>query len=74
MEPWAAAVCGMVGGVIYTHTADAMLRFQLDDVVNAVAIHLTPGMWGAFAVGLFAKGTRIQDAYESSAFEEYASS
>lgn len=71
MEPWAAAVCGIVGGIIYTHTADAMLRFQLDDVVNAVAIHLTPGMWGAIAVGLFAKGARIQEAYEDSAFEEY---
>lgn len=72
MEPWAAAVTGVVAGILYTHTADAMLRFQLDDVVNAVAIHLTPGLWGAVAVGLFAKGARIQDAYAVESFEECA--
>jgi ammonia channel protein AmtB len=71
MDPWAAIVVGIVSGVMYTHTADAMLRFQLDDVVNAVAIHLTPGIWGACAIGLFGKATHIQDAYPDSGFEAY---
>lgn len=69
MEPWAAAIVGVVAGIIYTHTADAMLRFQLDDVVNAVAIHLTPGIWGAVAIGLFGNGQRMQEAYADSSFE-----
>jgi ammonia channel protein AmtB len=72
MEPWAAIIVGVGAGIIYTHTADAMLRFQLDDVVNAVAIHLTPSIWGAIAIGLFAKISHIQDAYPATGFEAYA--
>jgi ammonia channel protein AmtB len=71
MLPWAAALTGTVAGIIYIHTANLMLKFQLDDVVNAVAIHLTPGVWGAIAVGLFATEAHIRRAYPDKAFSEY---
>eukprot|EP00892_Ulva_mutabilis_P012761 jgi/Ulvmu1/9858/UM057_0012.1 len=69
IHPWAAAVVGAFGGILYVQTSDLMLRFQLDDVVNAVAIHLTPGIWGCFAVGLFATEAHIRRAYPDSSFE-----
>lgn len=40
-----------------------MLRAQLDDVVNAVAIHLPSGVWGVVAVGLFATPGSIRRVY-----------
>ena len=74
MHPWAAAVTGAFGGILYVQTSDLMLRFQLDDVVNAGAIHLSPGIWGCLAVGLFATKPHMQRAYPSSSFEPCASS
>lgn len=63
MHPWAAAVIGAIGGVFYVQTSELMLKYKLDDVVNAVAIHLSPGIWGVVAVGLFARPDNIQRAY-----------
>lgn len=74
MHPWAAAVTGAFGGILYVQTSDLMLRFQLDDVVNAVAIHLSPGIWGCLAVGLFATEPHMKRAYPPSSFEPCASS
>lgn len=74
MHPWAAAVTGAFGGVLYVQTSDLMLRFQLDDVVNAVAIHLSPGIWGCLAVGLFATENHIKRAYPRERFGQYAPS
>lgn len=63
VNSWAAAVIGAVGGVFYVLTSEVMLRFKLDDVVNAVAIHLSPGIWGVVAVGFFARPSNIKLAY-----------
>jgi ammonium transporter, Amt family len=63
VHPWAAALIGTLGGIFYVQTADLMLKYKLDDVVNAVAIHLAAGVWGVLAVGLFARPDNIQRAY-----------
>lgn len=72
VHPWAAFVTGAFGGILYVQTSDLMLRFQLDDVVNAVAIHLSPGIWGCLAVGLFATEAHLKRAYPVSSFEPCA--
>lgn len=47
-------VIGFVGGVVYLATSSLMRRLHVDDVVDAVAVHLGGGAWGTLAVGLFA--------------------
>lgn len=61
--PWAALLIGTVAGGVYEATSEAMLAARLDDVVNAVAIHCTPGIWGALAVGFFAVPKLIRATY-----------
>ena len=63
MNSWAAAVTGCIGGVFYVQTSELMLKYKLDDVVNAVAIHLSPGVWGVIAIGFFARPDNIARAY-----------
>ena len=40
-----------------------MLKYKLDDVVNAVAIHLSPGVWGVVSIGFFARPSNLRQAY-----------
>jgi Amt family ammonium transporter len=48
-----ALFIGAVAGVLVVLSSRLMDRLQLDDVVGAVSVHLTCGIWGTLAVGLF---------------------
>jgi hypothetical protein len=63
MHPWAAAVTGSIGGIFYVLTSELMLKYKLDDVVNAVAIHMAPGLWSVVAIGIFGRPDNIRHAY-----------
>jgi Amt family ammonium transporter len=58
VAPWAAAVIGIVAGLL---VVGAVLwverRAKVDDPVGAVAVHGANGLWGLLAVGLFADGS-----------------
>jgi len=44
---------GAVAGVLVVLSAILLDKFHLDDVVGAVSVHLTGGVWGTLAVGIF---------------------
>jgi Amt family ammonium transporter len=44
---------GLVAGVLVVLSAITLDKFKLDDVVGAVSVHLTCGIWGTLAVGIF---------------------
>lgn len=46
-------IIGAVAGIIVVLSAVTMDKLQLDDVVGAVSVHLTCGIWGTLAVGIF---------------------
>ena len=50
----AAAVIGLVAGVLVVFSVLFFDRIQIDDPVGAVSVHLTNGIWGTLAIGLFA--------------------
>ncbi|MDQ1375338.1 MAG: ammonium transporter, Amt family [Actinomycetota bacterium] len=58
VAPWAAAVIGLIAGLL---VVAAVLwverRPKVDDPVGAVAVHGANGLWGLLAVGLFADGS-----------------
>jgi ammonium transporter, Amt family len=57
VDPWAAAVIGLVAGVLVIEAAFFVERkLKLDDPVGAVAVHGANGLWGVLAVGIFANG------------------
>jgi len=54
VEPWAAAVIGIISGWIYLSTSSLLVRLRLDDAVDGIPIHMFCGIWGLIAVGLLA--------------------
>ncbi len=53
MGPGAAVIIGLISGVLVVLSAVTLDRFKLDDVVGAVSVHLTCGIFGTLAVGIF---------------------
>jgi Amt family ammonium transporter len=49
----AALFIGAVAGILVVLSAITLDKFKLDDVVGAVSVHLTCGIWGTLAVGIF---------------------
>jgi Amt family ammonium transporter len=62
-EPWAAALTGAIGGLVYLGSGSLLVRFRIDDAVEAIPVHLGPGIWGLVAVGLFASPRRLEEIY-----------
>ena len=54
VEPFAAAVIGVVSGAVYCGGWRLHERLRIDDPVHAGAVHAWPGLWGCVAPGLFA--------------------
>jgi len=48
-----ALFIGLVAGILVVLSAITLDKFKLDDVVGAVSVHLTCGIWGTLAVGIF---------------------
>ena len=53
INPGTAILVGFIGGILVVISAVLLDRARLDDVVGAVSVHLTCGIWGTLAVGLF---------------------
>ncbi|EED90411.1 predicted protein, partial [Thalassiosira pseudonana CCMP1335] len=63
VEPWAAVVIGFIAGLLYLFTSKLLIRLRIDDAVDAIPVHLSNGIWGTVAVGLFASSNRLQLAF-----------
>ena len=44
---------GIVGAIIAIIVNEVLNKYEIDDVVGAVPVHLAAGVWGTLAVGLF---------------------
>jgi Amt family ammonium transporter len=57
VNPMASAVIGVIAGVLCALSCEFVERvLKLDDVVGAISVHGTNGLWGVISVGLFADG------------------
>lgn len=58
VSPWAAAVIGLLSGLIMRVAVWFVeVKLKIDDPLGAVAVHAANGIWGMLAVGIFADGT-----------------
>ncbi len=48
-----AIFVGIIGSVIAIFVNELLNKFEIDDVVGAVPVHLAAGIWGTLAVGFF---------------------
>lgn len=57
VQQWAAAVIGVIGGLLYLGSSFLILhKLKVDDAVEASAVHGVCGVWSLLAAGLFACG------------------
>ncbi|MBM7553360.1 ammonium transporter [Thalassobacillus pellis] len=54
VEPWAAVVIGLIGGIIVFFSMRFFDRKRIDDPIFALSVHGTVGVWGTLSNGLFA--------------------
>lgn len=51
--PVYALIIGAIGGLVATLSVPVMEKLKIDDVVGAIPAHLSAGIWGTLAVGIF---------------------
>jgi ammonium transporter, Amt family len=57
VNPMASVIIGLIAGVLVCLSCEFIERnLRLDDVVGAISVHGTNGLWGVISVGLFADG------------------
>ena len=56
ISPTGAIITGAIGGVVVVYGIDFIEWLRIDDPIGAVAVHGFCGIWGTWAVGLFATG------------------
>lgn len=52
VSPHVAIIIGFVGGAVSIALSNILLKLRLDDVVDAVPVHLGSGIWGTLAIAL----------------------
>jgi len=60
VEPWAAVLIGLIGGLIVVFAVLFFDSIRIDDPVGAISVHGVCGIWGTLSIGLFA---RYDDAF-----------
>lgn len=53
MAMWAAFLCGVTAAPVYMLIHFLMIRFKVDDPLDAVAVHFGGGLWGLIAACIF---------------------
>ncbi|OOG75183.1 ammonium transporter [Algoriphagus sp. A40] len=53
ITPGSAILIGLIAGILVVLSSLLLDKLKLDDVVGAVSVHLTCGVWGTLAVGIF---------------------
>lgn len=56
ITPLEALFIGGVAGILVVFSVMLLDKFKLDDCVGAVSVHLTCGIWGTLATGIFGEG------------------
>lgn len=54
VEPWAAIVIGIIGGIIVVVVPKILEKMHIDDPIFALSVHGAAGIWGTISTGFFA--------------------
>lgn len=63
VTPGMSVIIGIIAGWVYILGSKTLVMLKIDDAVDAVPVHFFNGMWGVFAVGLFAEPDALAMAY-----------
>ncbi|EDQ87615.1 uncharacterized protein MONBRDRAFT_27159 [Monosiga brevicollis MX1] len=68
VEPWAACIIGIGGGLTYYGASGLLERFRIDDALEASAVHAGAGAWGLIAEAIFHQELGIAYAGDANSF------
>jgi Amt family ammonium transporter len=54
VDPWAAVVIGLIGGVLVYFSMKLFDKLKIDDPIFALSVHGVAGIWGTLSTGFFA--------------------
>lgn len=54
VDPWAAVVIGLIGGVLVVYSMKFFEKLKIDDPIFALSVHGVAGVWGTLSTGFFA--------------------
>jgi len=57
VEPWGAALTGIIGGFVYIGSSKLLLKLKIDDPLDACPIHGFCGIWGLLSCAIFGTDT-----------------
>jgi ammonia channel protein AmtB len=63
LDPKHAPIVGFATGVLYVRVSNLMIYLEIDDPVDAAAVHITGGVTGLLAVAIFADGGQLLSLY-----------
>jgi Amt family ammonium transporter len=63
VDSTAAAIIGLVAGVLVCLATFSLEKMHIDDPVGAVPVHFVNGLWGLLAVGIFSNGNPATDGW-----------
>ena len=62
VDPWASIVIGIIGAFVYIFGDKLLLKFHIDDPLQASSLHGFCGIWGVLSVGIFATDANVEFA------------
>jgi len=63
VDPKLAPIVGFATGALYVQVSNLMIFLEIDDPVDAAAVHITGGVTGLLAVALLADGGQLLSLY-----------
>eukprot|EP00899_Mesostigma_viride_P010849 jgi/Mesvir1/19766/Mv13066-RA.1 len=66
VEPWAALILGGIGAILFYYFDKVLLRWQVDDPLQAGAMHGGCGFWGLIGTGILSNKENIVKAFPAS--------
>ncbi|WP_158737090.1 ammonium transporter [Alteribacillus sp. YIM 98480] len=54
VDPWAAVVIGIIGGLLVYYSMKFFEKMGIDDPIFALSVHGAAGVWGTLSTGFFA--------------------
>lgn len=56
MQAWAAVVIGAISGPLFLFTQYLLIKWNIDDPLDAIPVHGAGGLWGTLSVFIFRNG------------------
>jgi ammonium transporter, Amt family len=63
VDTYGAVIIGIVAGWVYLGISKLLVALKIDDVVDAIPVHLGGGVWGVLATGLLSKPELLEAAF-----------